>query len=41
MGRRLGTMELCDLWNYMRYADNPVDSASRGLNTDKEAKIKH
>ena len=27
-------------WNYVRSADNPVDSASRGLNTAKEAKIK-
>ena len=27
-------------WNYVRSADNSADSASRGLNTDKEAKIK-
>ena len=27
-------------WNYVRSADNPADSASRGLNTTKEAKIK-
>ena len=26
--------------NYVRSADNPADSASRGLNTAKEAKIK-
>ena len=27
-------------WNYVRSADNPADSASRGLNSAKEAKIK-
>ena len=27
-------------WNYVRSADNPADSASRVLNTAKEAKIK-
>ena len=27
-------------WNYVRSADNPADSASRGLNTAKEAKTK-
>ena len=27
-------------WSYMRSADNPADSASRGLNMTKEAKIK-
>ena len=27
-------------WNYVRSADNPADSASRGLNTVKKAKIK-
>ena len=28
-------------WNYVRSADNSADSASRGLNTAKEAKAKH
>ena len=27
-------------WNYVRSADNPADSACKGLNTVKEAKIK-
>ena len=40
VSRWLGTIELCDSWNYVRSADNPADSASRGLNTAKEAKIK-